>query len=284
MTDYWLSKLFYDLHNDPKLAAEYRADMLAVLDRYELTPEMRKAVLADDVGRARAARQCLSAALLFPGPRHAAGGIHGAAQCDGCARKQPRRRLRPWLASSEYSRRATARSSRATGRPCRRVIAPSSPPAFDELGATLPGVPAGSAGGDLARSLGEFLPQQSAGGLHRHRRRARRTARAVHAEGLSGRAAQGPRRRSAGICSTPRSTADFEPALSHRLKLDHGTCIPLWRMGVDLDAADRADHRQRSRRADAEHPSLPGLGPGAAAGDRKLSRAAARRHSGHRRA
>src|SRR5262249_45202601 len=26
---------------------------------------------------------------------------------------------------------------------------------------------------------------------------------------------------------------DFEPALSHRLKLDHGTCIPLWRIGVD---------------------------------------------------
>jgi aromatic ring-opening dioxygenase catalytic subunit (LigB family) len=25
---------------------------------------------------------------------------------------------------------------------------------------------------------------------------------------------------------------DFEPALSHRLKLDHGTCIPLWRIGV----------------------------------------------------
>lgn len=26
--------------------------------------------------------------------------------------------------------------------------------------------------------------------------------------------------------------SDFEPALSHRLKLDHGFCIPLWRMGV----------------------------------------------------
>jgi aromatic ring-opening dioxygenase catalytic subunit (LigB family) len=26
---------------------------------------------------------------------------------------------------------------------------------------------------------------------------------------------------------------DFEPALSHRLRLDHGTCIPLWRIGVD---------------------------------------------------
>jgi aromatic ring-opening dioxygenase catalytic subunit (LigB family) len=25
---------------------------------------------------------------------------------------------------------------------------------------------------------------------------------------------------------------DFEPSLSHRLRLDHGACIPLWRMGV----------------------------------------------------
>ena len=26
--------------------------------------------------------------------------------------------------------------------------------------------------------------------------------------------------------------SDFEPSLSHRLKLDHGFCIPLWRMGL----------------------------------------------------
>jgi Catalytic LigB subunit of aromatic ring-opening dioxygenase len=26
---------------------------------------------------------------------------------------------------------------------------------------------------------------------------------------------------------------DFEPAMSHRLRLDHGSCIPLWRMGLD---------------------------------------------------
>src|SRR5262249_34412290 len=26
---------------------------------------------------------------------------------------------------------------------------------------------------------------------------------------------------------------DFQPALSHRLQLDHRTCIPLWRIGVD---------------------------------------------------
>jgi aromatic ring-opening dioxygenase catalytic subunit (LigB family) len=28
---------------------------------------------------------------------------------------------------------------------------------------------------------------------------------------------------------------DFEPALSHRLRLDHGACIPLWRAGVPPD-------------------------------------------------
>ena len=49
MTDYTLSKLFYDLHNDPKLAAEYRADMEAVLARYDLSPDMLKAVQSDDV-------------------------------------------------------------------------------------------------------------------------------------------------------------------------------------------------------------------------------------------
>jgi hypothetical protein len=50
MTDYWLSKLFFDLQQDPKLAAEYRADMAAVIDRYEIKPHLRKALLADDVG------------------------------------------------------------------------------------------------------------------------------------------------------------------------------------------------------------------------------------------
>ena len=50
MTDYWVSKLFFDLQHDPKLAAELRADMAAVIDRYEIKPEVRKALLADDVG------------------------------------------------------------------------------------------------------------------------------------------------------------------------------------------------------------------------------------------
>ena len=47
-TDYWLSKLFWDLQQ-PAAQAEYRADRLAVLERYQLKPEIRAAVLADDV-------------------------------------------------------------------------------------------------------------------------------------------------------------------------------------------------------------------------------------------
>jgi hypothetical protein len=50
MTDYWVSKLFFDLQQDPKLAAEYRVDMSAVIDRYEIKPQWRKALLEDDVG------------------------------------------------------------------------------------------------------------------------------------------------------------------------------------------------------------------------------------------
>ena len=45
----WLGKLFYDLHQDPKLAADFRVNMASVLDRYDIKPDVRRAVLADDV-------------------------------------------------------------------------------------------------------------------------------------------------------------------------------------------------------------------------------------------
>lgn len=47
-TDYALSKLFFDLQRGPA-AAEYRADRAAVIDRYDLAPDIRAAVLADDI-------------------------------------------------------------------------------------------------------------------------------------------------------------------------------------------------------------------------------------------
>ena len=50
MTDYWLSKLFFDLQHDEKLAAEFRSDMAAVIGRYEIKPDICKALLEDDVG------------------------------------------------------------------------------------------------------------------------------------------------------------------------------------------------------------------------------------------
>ena len=49
MTDYWLSKLFFELQHDEKLAADFRADMASVIDRYEIAPAVRKALLEADV-------------------------------------------------------------------------------------------------------------------------------------------------------------------------------------------------------------------------------------------
>ncbi len=48
MTDYWLSKLFFDLQSQAA-AAEYRADRAKILARYDLAPEVKEAILADDV-------------------------------------------------------------------------------------------------------------------------------------------------------------------------------------------------------------------------------------------
>lgn len=48
MTDYWLSKLFFDLQQ-ADLAAQYTKDRESVLARYPLSAELRQAVLADDL-------------------------------------------------------------------------------------------------------------------------------------------------------------------------------------------------------------------------------------------
>ena len=48
MRDYWLSKLFFDLQT-PAAAEEYGADRDKVLDRYPLKPEVRRAVIDEDV-------------------------------------------------------------------------------------------------------------------------------------------------------------------------------------------------------------------------------------------
>ncbi len=47
-TDFWLSKLFFDLQAEP-LAAEYRADAGAVMARYPLDPVVVAALRDNDV-------------------------------------------------------------------------------------------------------------------------------------------------------------------------------------------------------------------------------------------
>jgi hypothetical protein len=48
MTDYWFSKLCYDLQR-PGAGAEYRADRQKVLARYPLAPDVLEAIRTDDV-------------------------------------------------------------------------------------------------------------------------------------------------------------------------------------------------------------------------------------------
>ena len=48
MRDYWLSKLFYDLQS-PALAAEFRANSDAVIARYPIDAETRKALKENQV-------------------------------------------------------------------------------------------------------------------------------------------------------------------------------------------------------------------------------------------
>jgi hypothetical protein len=48
MRDYWLNKLFFDIQQ-PAVSVEYKKDRDAVLPRYPMAPELRQALLADDI-------------------------------------------------------------------------------------------------------------------------------------------------------------------------------------------------------------------------------------------
>ena len=48
MRDYWLNKLFFDLQQ-PELAAQFKKDREAVLARYPMSAEVRRAVIEDDL-------------------------------------------------------------------------------------------------------------------------------------------------------------------------------------------------------------------------------------------
>ena len=50
MRDYWLNKLFFDIQQ-PAVAAEYKKDRDAVLARYPMSAELRRAVVEDDIAK-----------------------------------------------------------------------------------------------------------------------------------------------------------------------------------------------------------------------------------------
>ena len=47
--DYWLSRMMFDLSRNPADVPAWRKDRRPILDRYKLRPEIREAVLADDI-------------------------------------------------------------------------------------------------------------------------------------------------------------------------------------------------------------------------------------------
>jgi|GEM_PF-496750 len=49
LVDYWLSRMMFDLSRNPAEIAAWRQDRRPILDRYKLRPEIRAAVLADDI-------------------------------------------------------------------------------------------------------------------------------------------------------------------------------------------------------------------------------------------
>jgi hypothetical protein len=49
LVDYWLSRMMFDLSRNPADVAAWRQDRRPILDRYPLRPEIRAAVLADDM-------------------------------------------------------------------------------------------------------------------------------------------------------------------------------------------------------------------------------------------
>ena len=49
LVDYWLSRMMFDLSRNPADVARWREDRAPILDRYKLRPEIRAAVLTDDM-------------------------------------------------------------------------------------------------------------------------------------------------------------------------------------------------------------------------------------------
>ena len=104
-------------------STDYRADMAAVMERYRIKPDVRQALMDDDVAKLSPLVNAYLLRFYFQ--------VRGMPQDEFMARlhamNAPRAACggegRPWLSSSVFSRPATDRSSPAIGRRCRATIA-----------------------------------------------------------------------------------------------------------------------------------------------------------------
>ena len=235
MTDYWVSKLFFDLQQDPKLAAEYRADMAGVIGRYEIKPELRKALLEDDVGALAPLVNAYLLRFYFQ--------IRGMPEAEFIARlhalqaKQPtKKEAAQGVAMAELVGVFAASHGPIIARDWEKMPTPHREKlaaGFDEIGRRLtacrPDLLVVVSPDHWVNFFISNLPAVCIGIGEEHDGPPEPFMQKVYPhQRLKGHVAFGRH-----LLETALDN-DFEPALSHRLRLDHGTCIPLWRIGVDL--------------------------------------------------
>ena len=92
MRDYWLNKLFFDIQQ-PALAAEYKKDRDAVLARYPMSAELRRAVIEDDIATLAPHVNAYLLRFYYAILRREGRRVHQAAERNCRHRAKPRKRV-----------------------------------------------------------------------------------------------------------------------------------------------------------------------------------------------
>ena len=108
MRDYWLNKLFFDIQQ-PALAAEYKKDRDAVLARYPMSAELRRAVIDDDIAALVPHVNAYLLRFYYAILRHEGRRVHPAAERIAGRQQIQGAGVEPWLNWSEFSQQATGR-------------------------------------------------------------------------------------------------------------------------------------------------------------------------------
>ena len=108
MRDYWLNKLFFDIQQ-PEVAAEYKKDRDAVLARYPMSAEIRRAVIEDDIAALAPHVNAYLLRFYYAILRRQGRRVHQAAERIARQHCGQGEGVEPWLSSSEFSQPVTGR-------------------------------------------------------------------------------------------------------------------------------------------------------------------------------